>query len=59
MQGRNNIGIISCKYICNDDSINFFIPSNNLKKGYIRFIKLGIFFYLIGNMFCLKISGGA
>ena len=40
MQDRNNISIISQKY----DSINIVIPSNVLKKGYIRFIKLGTFF---------------
>ena len=40
---RNNISIISYKYVVMIDSINVAIPSNDLKKGYIRLTKLGTF----------------
>ena len=51
MQDRNNttISIISYKYVnclLMDDSFNIVIPSNDLKKGYIQFIKLGTFFFI-------------
>ena len=42
--GTIYISIISYKYVSTDDSVNIVIPSNNLKKGYIRLIKLGTFF---------------
>ena len=43
MQDRNNKSLISYKFVP-IDSINIVIPSNDLKKGYILFIKLGTFF---------------
>ena len=65
MQDRNNIHKSNFFYICTYDSINIVIPSNDLKKWYIRFIKLGFyfiklrtFFDQIGKHFCLKISEG-